>query len=105
MTPLRVRPASRCRYSGLNKERICSSTRTNVPRTLRALDAVTVLTSTGRSLDDVLWINLARLNDGDRVHDDGDHSVTSRNRDFRLVDFGRGGFGLAHGALRMNAAT
>jgi hypothetical protein len=73
--------------------------------TARALDAVTVLTSTGRSLDDMLWINRAGLNDGDRVHDDGDHSVTSRNRDFRLVDFGRRGFGLAHGALRMNAAT
>ena len=40
-----------------------------------------------------------------RVDDDRDDSVSAGNHDFRLVDFGHGGFGLAHGALRMNAAT
>ena len=57
------------------------------------------------SLVDILRIARAGQNDWDCVDEYSDDSLGSGNRDFRLVDFGRGRFGLTHGALRMNATT
>jgi len=45
------------------------------------------------------------LNARYRINDDGDAAVSPGDQDIALVDLGHGGFGLAHGALRMNAAT